>query len=978
MPQRYVFCAAHGCGKTHRLALAARDALHHDRAPDDLLALSVHQVAANVLRDTLKSVVGQDVPATTVRRRAQHLLHKYAPLVHLPAGWEPSALLSGIDRRLLIHQAWAGAGTQPGSLYARHGEQPGALDWITRLFDRFADWAGTADPRKLPRLSIDDAALHEMWQAYSAYLQLCRQHGLVAFAEVFNRAADALRHPSARREPVPRVLLLDDLDLFQPAELNVVAALLGPETDVLAAVSDMPQPHSPVALERHLAQWLDRLAAERIDCGVTERSPEISVGEYAAPDDEAHAIAQRIAAATEHNRRFEQYAIVTFDQALAPLLRRILPQYGLLVEGAEARNAYSLLLAQPALAGIKLIAEQAPSLHEISALLRHNALGLSPLDAQIAIDAITQHGMKLEQDETPRWPLALSDPGRARLQALHAATVAARRSRAAPSVQLRWWLQTLDLEARCWTQTEAALGEWAVEIDQRHWERWLGFLKQSEALHGSLGLPLTAADAVDILLSAQALVEEAGKPEARAVQIWQATALGGCTADTVFIAGLHESALPQPLPPLPFATDDQLVAAFGALPCFVAPQIDDRAAAWQRGMRDLRRVIGRANHAAHLSYSRTDRQEHTRLPSPVLAAYLDARLDRQGRLAAPNVVIETAPLADVRLEHAALIARHRQYARNSMLEAQPPLEETPLPESPFRISPSAIEDYFTCPRRCFYARQLRLYDVASSPRQALGHIVHAALDDLLHEADVFPPSEERAHALVERHWIDDVQRWGSRLKQAVFKQLAQQAVANLARYEADHGSTTFIGGEMAFEWAIAGTDVVLHGRIDRIDRAADGLHVVDYKLGQHNPSIASLLTEFVQPDDAAWRPGDIQLPVYALALEGDAVPEVAGERVSSVALLYPLDLYTESGKRSSKGRREITVIDHDENCAVCNGSAEARQTGGTICRQQLAATQQHILAAVAAMRAGHWEADPREGSKTCASCPFRPICSAPQ
>jgi hypothetical protein len=322
-----------------------------------------------------------------------------------------------------------------------------------------------------------------------------------------------------------------------------------------------------------------------------------------------------------------------------------------------------------------------------------------------------------------------------------------------------------------------------------------------------------------------------------------------------------------------------------------------------------------------------------------------------------------------------------------MIDLPPPLPtDKPPHQSPFCTSPSAIEDYFTCPRRCFYARILGLYDIASSPRQALGQVVHNALQDLLEESRVIPIDEARAAELITRRWIADEHRWGTPLKQAVFRQLAEKAVAQMARYEAGNGAgAAFVGGELDFEWAPAGSDIVLRGRIDRIDRTAEGLEVIDYKLGQHSPSINTLLSEFVPPRDAeraaTWRPGDIQLPVYALAIEQGAVnglERLPDERVAKIALVYPLELYNETGKFSAKGRREIEIVDHQSNCDACEAPPSSRPKTGLICREQLAFVERQVRDAVVLMRAGCWKPNPREGSRTCASCPFRPICTDPQ
>lgn len=982
MSRRQIFYAAYHCGKTSRLTKVAREVLVAGTPIDQILALTVHRPAAAVLREMLRNETTQSVPTTTARQRATAILEMFPEVADLPAGWSEAALLSGIDRRRLIRQAWSSVGSGSQTLFARRSQQPGALDWIALLFDRFSDWAGTADPALLPELRIADESLDELWQAYRVYLRLCRRHGVVAFNEVFTRAIDVLHEPEVCQANQRRLLLLDDLDLFQPAELLFINALIAPTTAVIASASSEPRADSKLARERLIERWIRQHGLQPATNEAVAEAPQLTVGEYTTSDAEAHAIARSLVEQLGSGADPDDLAIVAFDPELVPTLQRVLSQYGVAAQGQNARDGYMLALAPIALAGLKLLAGRALTLAETAALLRHSALGLSSADAHAVIEAAEQQRFQPFDPGDSRWP-RVSTAGRERLSAMRAVTQSIRATDRLPSAQLQNWLSALELEDRAWRQTEAALDAWAVTVDRRHWTRLLDFLRQSEQLGAALDDPLTLDAAVEVFTSAQALIVPEGQPHERAVAIWQLSALGGCSAQTIFVAGLHEGALPQPLQPLPLADDAALSEAFDALPGFIPPQIHDRAAAWERAHQELRRAIGRATGTAHLSYSRSDRQGRTRLPSPVLAAAIGAQIDRHGRLHSP--MIEIAPAADQSVE---LALWPQPFVADALLEIQPPLPAIMPPNpSPFHISPTAIEDYFTCPRRCFYARSLDLYDVVSSPRQALGHVVHNALNDLLNEVGDGEIDESQARALVARHWLTDDHHWGSRLKQTVFRRLAEKAVMQLARYEHERSDrTTFLGGELRFEWAIPGTDVVVGGRIDRIDRGADGLHVIDYKLGQQSPSINELLNEFVPPRDetgaATWRPGDIQLPVYALALEQGQVEGVQrrpDERVGSVALIYPLELFGDNGKLSVKGRREIRLVDHDEDsCPGCAMPSERSPKTGTLCRAQLDAVAERVLEAVHRMRAADWPADPREGSQTCAGCAFRPVCSDPQ
>jgi CRISPR/Cas system-associated exonuclease Cas4 (RecB family) len=428
---------------------------------------------------------------------------------------------------------------------------------------------------------------------------------------------------------------------------------------------------------------------------------------------------------------------------------------------------------------------------------------------------------------------------------------------------------------------------------------------------------------------------------------------------------LNEDILPAKPAALPWAEASAFTAAFGGLPGFVAPDADDRAARWQHARSSLRRAARRARQRLFFSWSATDQDGRRRLPSPVLQAAL----------------ADLASVTDAVPEN---VERLRPGAVDAMLICSPAgVEELQIPEPAiFTTSPSAIENFLQCPRQYFYARELGLYDVASSGRQAFGQVVHAALRDLMQAGETTPEISE----LIERHWPRRERRFGSRLREAAYRRLAMKAVAQVVAAEQEHAgmSTFFLAAEASFTWQIA-PDVELRGTIDRIDRGPDGLIVLDYKLGTHSPSIKELLAKFAPPpadeEYVVWRPADLQLPLYALAVERGCL-EVEGlsrdEPVAEMGLVYPLELYTPKGKLSDKGRRMIRIIDHAPGCAACGERPGRSQAAGVLCRRQLELIMERTIAAIAEMRSGKIDPDPRDGAQTCRSCAFRTICPAPQ
>jgi hypothetical protein len=685
-----------------------------------------------------------------------------------------------------------------------------------------------------------------------------------------------------------------------------------------------------------------------------------------SPQHEADAIARTIATSFEPGSRFADHAVICFDPDLIPLLRRTLPQWSIAVDGMDARDAYAPALAPLLLAGMRLIAGTPMVPAELAGYLRHPGLGLDPGDAHVLVGAVAAGASSVDPLMLlERWSREdRAGESRRHLRQIVDITASLRAAELAPSAKLQHWLGALGCRAATNAAVADGLEPWESKADAELIDRWLGFLQRSERLRAAWGEAMSDAAAMEVLAGSQALVEPIARPLADAVSLWQPDQLGGCTASVVWLAGLHEHALPKRSSPLAWVRPEAL-AELDWLPGFVPQLQDDRAARWERGLRMLERALGRAGQQAALSWSQTDLRGHRRLRSPLLDFWLQ-----------DNAV---PPAAHASSRQSGLVAWPRRSNRLLVCEPVPVEHELTTTEAAFATSPSAVEDFLICPRRYFYARVLNLYDVVASSRQALGQVVHAALRDLKAVGEASMSSS----ALVEQHWPGGQQRFGTRLREAAFRRLAEQAVAHVAAFDAEYGTTEFVGGEVGFHWEIAPM-VELRGTIDRIDRDGDGLIVVDYKLGATSPSITALLGMFAPPEEAQaanWRPSDLQLPLYALAIEQGATLEALvapGERVTTVGLVYPLQLYTARGKPAAAGRRMLRIVDHLPGCEACAPREGRKRTDGILCRDQLGRIADRARAAIAEMRAGTITPDPIDGPRTCASCAFRHICPAPQ
>ena len=978
-PRRLIHGTFH-CGKTTALVEAAATFIDEGYAASQMLGLSVHRHAVRGLRAALHDRLDQDVPVADVRRRAVALLEQFPAAAGLPSGWSSTEIISALDRRVLMRRAWADAATGPDSLYTVYGSRPGALDWLVRVFDQFSEWSGTAGIAHLLGPTPDDTNLAELWNAYRAYLALSLRLRVVAFQEVVPRALDLLRHDDIRAKVTPRLLLLDDIDLFRTSELLFAQALVAETTAIVAVAGTAPTIRSPDAAVRYLAAWCETLRLEPDLEPLQPRArPNVSYVEAPTVAHEVAAIAQHIATTFPEGGRFADYAVISFDSELLPLLRRTLPQWGIAVEGMEARDAYALAIAPLLHAGIQLLAGVAVPLEELTAWIRHPIIGLTAVDRRLLRTGTATWGA----GDDPlvvlkRWlSLGFSPEGRRRLQQIARATEALRGAGMPPSAKLRRWIAELDLPMRAAAETAAALEPWAVAADAELLERWITFLERAERLRAQIGEPLNDAEAADVLRSCQALVEPISRRLADGVSLWQPDQLSGCSAAHVWIAGLHEGALPQRQAPLPWV-EPEAFTALSWLPGYVPPERETRAARWGQAQDMLARAMGRAQRELVLSSSGSDSRGRRRLRSPVLDTLL-RRLDAEGRTPSPPTPLSQAG----RGRTGQSLLPSPRLGEGPGVRVVPPLQNpvTQAPTDVFTTSPTAIEDFLHCPRRYFYARVLNLYDVVSSPRQALGQAVHAALKDLKQQGDTAPSAGD----LVDLHWPAGEHRFGTRLREAAFWRMAERAVAQVAASDANlTAGTPFVAGEISFRWRIA-PDVELRGQVDRVDRGPDGLIVLDYKLGSSSPSIKNLLDMFVPPLEraarVAWRPSDLQLPLYVLAIERGAVeglPDDAGASVAEVGLVYPLQLFTATGKPAAGGRRMIRIVEHTADCPACQSGSKGTAASGLLCRDQLRAIEERALKAIAEMRAGVIDPDPIDGARTCGGCAFRAICPAPQ
>jgi superfamily I DNA/RNA helicase/RecB family exonuclease len=189
--------------------------------------------------------------------------------------------------------------------------------------------------------------------------------------------------------------------------------------------------------------------------------------------------------------------------------------------------------------------------------------------------------------------------------------------------------------------------------------------------------------------------------------------------------------------------------------------------------------------------------------------------------------------------------------------------ETPVRaiDEPLAMSGSALGAVLECPLRWFLAREAA-GEGARSSAMGFGNVLHVLADHLV-KADA--ASRDELVALLDSVW--DTLRFDSPWIADRERVEARAAIDRLLAWHRSRPERSVVATELDFAVAVpleGEEQVVLRGRVDRLEQDADGsLHVVDFKTAKHPPSGSALAD-------------DPQLGVYQLAADRGAFAESAG------------------------------------------------------------------------------------------------------
>jgi ATP-dependent helicase/nuclease subunit B len=530
-------------------------------------------------------------------------------------------------------------------------------------------------------------------------------------------------------------------------------------------------------------KWQSLAPAER-------RLSGIRLAELRDPAAEAQAIALALREALETPARTA--ALITPDRQLAARVSALLARWGI----AADDSAGTPLGASPAgtlLLGIAGAAAEELAPVALLALLKHPLIGGEGDERVAWLDRVRQLDLKLRG---PRSPAGLSGLD------THFGDLAAWRQVRPGLVPIDKVLtKPIGLDGLATVLSGAA----HALAGDRAWQGPAGraaaeLLAELQVSPAAQALTLTAPEVIPVmrqLLDTRAIRPPyGGHPR---IFIWGLLEARLQRADLVVLGGLNEGvwpSLPAPDPWLP-------------------PKVRSTL-----GMPTLETRIGLAAHdfasalgAPEVLITRSRRDAK----SPTVASRFLLRLE----------AISGGIPRDTRLERLTRQLDDPGFARPVGRPAPSP----PAEQRPDRISVTAV-DRLNADPFAFYASailKLRPLDPVDAEQDARwkGDAVHKALEDwLLHDNCNPDRLRARAELLLRDGTIHPMLRalWAPRLLEAI-DWIAGQERANQA--EGRHP----LKAEIAGEAALAG--VTVHGRVDRIDRLADGrFAIIDYKTGQ--------------------------------------------------------------------------------------------------------------------------------------------------
>ena len=227
------------------------------------------------------------------------------------------------------------------------------------------------------------------------------------------------------------------------------------------------------------------------------------------------------------------------------------------------------------------------------------------------------------------------------------------------------------------------------------------------------------------------------------------------------------------------------------------------------------------------------------------------------------------------------------------LNESPTIEDSNKLDSRYllKLSASSINDYETCPYKYRLKHIDKVPERKTRATMEFGIIIHNVLDEFHCKTD---QSLEIMMDLLDKHWRKDAFEY--LLREEEFKKQAIELVEAYYSYSKEHPSTV-IAREKMFNFTIDDLQVVISGKIDRIDQEGNSLSVIDYKTSKNKEKAK----------------GNLQLALYTEALKRDAVEDVKGKPGTTILHFLrhyedPIESYTFTSDDLSKELEKVSKV----------------------------------------------------------------------
>lgn len=853
--------AGPGTGKTQVLTLRiANILLKTDTPPDAILALTFTESAASTLRERLSRLTGSatawKVRIHTFHGFAEYLIGRYPDAFPRIVGGQ---IASDVERAELLEAAllkaevthlrpygdplyYYGACARAIETLKRENVRPDALR--ARIAAAEAEFDATPDKvhekgkyagkmkGEFESLKKKIEKTHDLAAVYEAYEQGLTEAKRYDFADLILEAERALSDDEALKrqmqESVHYVLadehqdanasqnalleLLTDYDdrpnlfivgdekqaiyRFQGADLDSVHYFRTrfPQTRIIALVENYRSTQTilDLALSLVAASPDERLSRVPLTANASAPARPITLLSCATPESEMHELVQAVRARLEAGTPAEEIAVFGRRNQDVALIAQALTIAGIAVSAGTDGGALEGRFVRALIRLLRAVAE--PSDEHLALVLALPAFPLSAADswrmlqaarsARIPVFSFMRDPLHLEEAK-------IADPDTVRALGSLIETLAREASYERPAVIAAHALRVSGLVPKMLAAADRAESLASVraflkaleELARREHDAGLARMLQVLNLYEERGIAL-GLDASEVPGRVRVMTVHRAK---------------GREFAEVFVPRLTESAWSTRARPEHFHLPDLLSGS--------AELEDER--------RLLYVAITRAKAHATLSYARTRDSGKDDAPSVLLEDLAPELLELRSSALPP----EDTLLAPLPLERAS---------------DQPTSDDLDTLRHAFLaqgLSPTALNNYLECPWKYFYVNLLRLPQ-AETKFMLYGTAIHAALYRyaLLRAQGTEPGVEALTasflHALARAPLstleLDELTEKGKRALLAWWMERHEAWPVRTSAEEAVQAELTLPGGET----------LLLRGKLDRIDEAAGGVAVIDYKTGK--------------------------------------------------------------------------------------------------------------------------------------------------